>query len=57
MRAYHLTGSSDPRLKLVEVPAPVPGPGDVVVALRAASLNYRDLLVAGSTAGIVPLSD
>lgn len=57
MRAYHLTGSSDPRLKLVEAPDPVAGPGDVVVALRAASLNYRDLLVSGSTAGIVPLSD
>lgn len=57
MRAYHLTGSSRPRLVPVDVPEPVPGPGEVMVALRAASLNYRDLLVAGSTAGIVPLSD
>jgi NADPH:quinone reductase-like Zn-dependent oxidoreductase len=57
MRAYRLTGSSDPRLDLVDIPDPVAGPGEVVVALRAASLNYRDLLVSGSTAGIVPLSD
>jgi NADPH:quinone reductase-like Zn-dependent oxidoreductase len=31
-------------LALVERPDPVPGPGQALVRLRAASLNYRDLL-------------
>jgi NADPH:quinone reductase-like Zn-dependent oxidoreductase len=33
-------------LRVVERPEPQPGPGQVVVAVRAVSLNYRDLLVA-----------
>ncbi len=48
-------------LRLVEVEEPGPGPGQVVVRLRAASLNYRDLLIlsgrAPADAGRVPLSD
>jgi NADPH:quinone reductase-like Zn-dependent oxidoreductase len=42
---------------------PAPGPGEVAVRIRAASLNYRDLLVrAGKSASggsdpVVPLSD
>ena len=31
------------------VPDPVPGPGEVLVELRAAALNRRDLLVCGGT--------
>lgn len=56
MRAYHLTGQTA-TLKPVDLPDPSPGPGDVVVEIAAVSLNYRDLLVAGGTSGIVPLSD
>ncbi len=48
-------------LELTERPDPRPGPGEVVVRLRAASLNYRDLLVATMPSrhqpGRVPLSD
>jgi len=33
-------------LVLVDRPDPTPGPGQVLVRVRAASLNYRDLLVA-----------
>lgn len=57
MRAFQLTGSEKPRLVATERPDRAPGPGEVTVGLRAASLNYRDLLVAGTEAGIVPLSD
>ena len=32
-------------LRLSEAPVPEPGPHDVLVRIRAASLNYRDLLV------------
>jgi NADPH:quinone reductase-like Zn-dependent oxidoreductase len=32
-------------LRIVERPEPQPGPGQIVVAVRAVSLNYRDLLV------------
>jgi len=31
-------------LKLVQRPRPVPGPGQVLLRMKAASLNYRDLL-------------
>ena len=32
-------------LQFVERPEPVPGPGQVVLKMRAFSINYRDLLV------------
>lgn len=57
MRAYELTGSDRPRLKIVERDDPTPTPGHVVVDLRAASLNYRDLLQAKTDRGLIPLSD
>jgi NADPH:quinone reductase-like Zn-dependent oxidoreductase len=34
-------------LQVVEAPDPTPGPGEVLVRLRAVSLNYRDLLMVG----------
>lgn len=33
------------QLRLEEIPTPEPGPGEVVVALRAAALNWRDILM------------
>jgi NADPH:quinone reductase-like Zn-dependent oxidoreductase len=57
------TGSLD-NLQLVEVPEPRPGPAEVLVRLRAASLNYRDLVAIAGGYGsrqrheqLVPLSD
>lgn len=48
-------------LALGTADAPPPGPGEVRVAIRAASLNYRDLLVVTGVFpvadGLVPLSD
>ncbi|RAK60647.1 NAD(P)-dependent alcohol dehydrogenase [Phenylobacterium hankyongense] len=52
-------------LKVVELPDPKPGPGEVLVRMRTVSLNYRDLMMvqgmygrAGAMAGaITPFSD
>ena len=47
----------------VERPDPKPGPGQVLIAVKACSLNYRDLLVAKGSYGAppplgrIPLSD
>jgi len=62
MRAYELNGSSIDALRLVERPVPRPGPGQVLVRVRAASLNFRDLLIADGTyprgpSPLVPASD
>ncbi len=46
MKAFQIQGGFGfDALKLVEREAPSAGPGEVVVRMRAASLNYRDLLV------------
>lgn len=53
-------GEGFDRLKLVDVPQPEVGAGEVLVRIHAASLNYRDLLGAKNprtTPGLIPLSD
>lgn len=66
MRAWMVPAGakSAAELRRVDCPDPRPGPGQVLVRVRAASLNYRDQLVASgtyftgpSTRDIVPLSD
>lgn len=64
MRTWRLEGSGGlDDLKLVEAAAKRPGPGEVRVRLRAASLNYRDLLMVSGVYGratplpLTPLSD
>lgn len=53
-------------IQIVERPDPTPGPGEVLVRMRAVSLNYRDLLMvngmygraaAAATDVITPFSD
>ncbi len=63
MKAYELqaTGSLD-GLRLVDRPEPQAAHGQIVVKVRAASLNYRDLIVMQGAYGrvslpLVPLSD
>ena len=61
MRAVVLeTAYGIDNLRVVERPGPTPGPGQIVVDIRAASLNYRDLATVTSPAGrtpFVPCSD
>jgi NADPH:quinone reductase-like Zn-dependent oxidoreductase len=45
MRAWQISSFSVDSLEFVERPTPVPGPGEVLVAVRAISFNYRDLLM------------
>ena len=63
MQAIVIHGVGDPtQLRLEPAPDPTPGPGEVVVQLRAAALNHRDLYICrGQYAGlrfpIIPGSD
>jgi NADPH:quinone reductase-like Zn-dependent oxidoreductase len=63
MKAFQLTALTGPgALRLVELPEPKPAHGQVLVRVRATSLNYRDLLVSDGRYGkvalpLIPLSD
>lgn len=65
MRVYRFPQANGiDSLELRDEPTPRPGPGQVLVRMRAASLNYRDLGVASGRsargtlpADLVPLSD
>jgi NADPH:quinone reductase-like Zn-dependent oxidoreductase len=65
MRQYQFVPAADGyELTLHEVPVPVPASREVLVRMRATSLNRRDILMldnrygpGGSAAGGVPLSD
>lgn len=59
MQKYVLRGSSGERsLELTDISQPLsPGPDEVVVKVHAASLNYRELLIAGGAYPIGILDD
>ncbi len=56
MRLYRLgkLGNLD-ALRLMEADEPRPGPGEVVVRMRACSLNHRDLNIVSGSYGRLPL--
>jgi NADPH:quinone reductase-like Zn-dependent oxidoreductase len=45
VRAWQITSFGIDSLEFVERPTPAPGPGEVLVGVRAISFNYRDLLM------------
>jgi NADPH:quinone reductase-like Zn-dependent oxidoreductase len=63
MKAYQIkTATGIDGLTLIDLPEPKPGVGQVLVQVRATSVNYRDTAVvsgmyAGQTLPIIPLSD
>lgn len=57
MRRYTLTGKERPRLELRAFEAVQPGHGMISVDIKAASLNYRDLILSRKFSDVVPLSD
>jgi NADPH:quinone reductase-like Zn-dependent oxidoreductase len=63
MQQYQLAKQADRYLpKLVEIDRPIPGDRQILIRVRAASLNYRDLIfsqggMGDKAIGLVPLSD
>ncbi|BCJ32727.1 NADPH:quinone oxidoreductase [Actinocatenispora thailandica] len=64
IRSYHArSGGGIASLAVREHPMPVPGPGEVLVAVRAVSLSFRELLVLRGSyvlpvrPDVVPVSD
>src|SRR5256886_17676827 len=64
MQAYEVREAAGIEgLDRVERPIPQPGPGEVLVRIRAVTLNYRDLLTVKGGYGsrqkfpLIPLSD
>jgi NADPH:quinone reductase-like Zn-dependent oxidoreductase len=63
MKRWHIEQSYGlEHLKIADAPDPTPGPGQIVVAMRAASLNQRDLMTIKGVAGsfnlpLIPFSD
>lgn len=64
MRAYQVqTTDGFEAIQKIDTATPEPGPGEILVKLRACSLNYRDLLIPlggyhrNTTRPIVPVSD
>lgn len=45
MRAWQISSFGIDSLEFTERPTPVPGPGEVLVAVRAVSINFRDLMM------------
>jgi NADPH:quinone reductase-like Zn-dependent oxidoreductase len=45
MRAWQISKFGIDSLEFVERPTPTPGPGEILVGVRAVSFNYRDLMM------------
>ena len=64
MKCYEMQGPDGPEgLKLADRPVPKPAPDEVLVRIKAATLNYRDLLTVKGGYGsrqkfpLIPVSD
>lgn len=64
MKAYQITAHTGlDALKLIDLPKPTPGPRDVLIRMRANSMNYRDLAMPSGgyhrnrKVPLIPLSD
>jgi NADPH:quinone reductase-like Zn-dependent oxidoreductase len=57
MKVFTTRGDGIEALKLNELPLPGVRAGDILIQMKAASLNYRDLLVVNGVEGWKPASD
>lgn len=56
MRAYRVHGLGIDNIRMVEEDRPMPGPGEVLIRMRACSLNFRELLTINSVEVPGPLA-
>ena len=62
MRTVEITGPGEQHIHLIDRPVPTPGPGEVLIRVHVATLNYRDLVLmqgggpVSSRSPYVPLS-
>ena len=54
MKAFTTRGDGIAALQRAELPVPAPGPGEILVRMTAAALNFRDLLVINGTGSWKP---
>ena len=55
MKALVLKSAQNPELEIREIERPSPGPGEVLVRMKAAALNRRDLFISmGMYPGLKP---
>ena len=54
LRRWHITDFGRQHLHYAEGDIPQPGPGQVLVQVEAASLNYRDLMLVDNAYGLTP---
>lgn len=55
MKAVHLTRFGGPDvLRLVELPTPIPGPGEILVRVRAAGINFAETLMREDRYAMTP---
>ncbi len=54
LRRWQISDFGRQHLQLVEAPVPQPGPGQILVRVEAASLNYRDLMLTDNNYGWTP---
>lgn len=54
LQRWQITDFGRQHLQRVEAPVPPPGPGQILVRVEAASLNYRDLMLTDNAYGFTP---
>lgn len=64
MKAYQIKGGFGlDKLEIVDLAVPTPGPGEILVHMKSATLNYRDLLIISGVYNpklklpLIPVSD
>lgn len=57
MNSWHISEGTEARIQRVDRPPPRPAPHQVLIKVRSASVNYRDLILSSGTSGLKNLND